>query len=62
MSNRITLKYVTRYEKSIIPYYDNNGALKGIKIRGTRCGYMILLKYFSDDSKLFLLDKFSKGL
>jgi hypothetical protein len=62
MSNRITLKYVTLYEKTIIPYYDNKGLLKGVKIRGVKNGHMILLKYFSDDSKLFLLDKFSKGL
>lgn len=56
---RIALKYVKKNEHGIVPYYYDDGSLKGVSIRGATHGYMFLLKYFSEESKQFLLTKFT---
>ena len=57
---RIALKYVKKYEHSIIPYYYDDNSLKGVCFRGVRHGYIFLLKYFSKEAKQFLLTKFKR--
>jgi len=57
---KIALKYVKKNEHGIIPYYYDDGSLKGVRIRGVKHGYMFLLKYFSEESKQFLLTKFKR--
>lgn len=57
---RIVLKYVKKNEHGIIPYYYDDGSLKGVRIKGARHGYMYLIKYFSEEAKQFLLTKFKR--
>jgi len=61
MANKILLKHIKREEQNITPYYNEDGSLKGVAIKGKTRGMMFQMKYFSDEAKEWLLSKFIKG-
>lgn len=59
--NKILLKYIENKEKDIIPYFNEDGSLKGIAIKGvTKTPMFFQIKYFSEEAKYWLLKKYEE--
>lgn len=58
--NKILLKYILKYSESMVPYFNKDGKLVGVGIKGVSGGKMFALKYFDDKAMEWLLEKFKK--